>query len=194
MLEEAIVIKDGDRLDERRQRKQEEWGYVKAYRTTWQKRGWKNVLDVNFPGNVDGCRKGHPRQLWTEPSARLLRLFKKSTKFDSEFSHNGCLGSFRRFLIPRFSRGRRTIFCSAIVFVASSNVFAMELQKLGNTEPFMPIVLDKVFKASLLNCFEITVAPGSVIKFETWGSLKKKKKKKKKWRKKERWKKNCITR
>lgn len=90
----------------------------------------------------------------------LLRLFKKSAEFDSEFSHNG------RSLIPPFSlpegrrREKRSDWLGPLSSSRGRNVLAVQLLVAGDTEPFMPIVPDKVFKASSLNCFEITVAPG----------------------------------
>lgn len=95
----AIVIKGGDRLDERRWRKWER--FENGLRTAFGQEpripswGKTSFLDVNFPGNVDGQGRTSlsvvDRNLSLPPSpSLLLRLFKKSTKFDSEFfSHNG---------------------------------------------------------------------------------------------------------
>ncbi|KAK1134595.1 hypothetical protein K0M31_007377, partial [Melipona bicolor] len=67
--------------------------------------------------------------------------------------------SYRRFL----SQERKEIRLALGPLSSSRgrNVLAVQLLVAGDTEPFTPIVPDKVFKASSLNCcFEITVAPG----------------------------------
>lgn len=122
----AIVIKGGDRLDERRWRKWErlENGFENGFRG--QELGGKTfVLDVNFPGNVD--RQGHPCQLWTEthppppPSPQsvfydFLRSQRSSTASSSPSTM--ALGSFfsmKEYLSP-------SPFLSLIVFLAPSKL------------------------------------------------------------------------
>lgn len=104
----AIVIKGGDRLDERRWRKWER--FENGLRTAFGQEpripswGKTSFLDVNFPGNVDGQGRTSlsvvDRNLSLPPSpSLLLRLFKKSTKFDSGvLLAQWTLGS-RRFLV-----------------------------------------------------------------------------------------------
>lgn len=150
----AIVIKDGDRLDERRWRKWErlENGFENGFRG--QELGGKTfVLDVNFPGNVD--RQGHPCQLWTEihpppsPSPQsvfydFLRSQRSSTASSSPSTM--ALGSFfsmKEYLSlplppPPF-----------YLSLSSSRLQSfVVLQGRGwGVGSFMPIALDKVFKA-----------------------------------------------
>lgn len=62
----------------------------------------KNVLDVDFRGWVS--ERTSPSVV-DRTSGRLLRVFKKSRKFDSELSHNGHwdLAAFS-FLVPTLAR------------------------------------------------------------------------------------------
>lgn len=95
----AIVIKGGDRLDERRWRKWERFenGLRTAFGQEPRIPSWKNVVSRRQFSRQRGRPRTYvpvscgqkPPSLPPSPSL-LLRLFKKSTKFDSEFfSHNG---------------------------------------------------------------------------------------------------------
>lgn len=143
----AIVIKGGDRLDERRWRKWERFenGLRTAFGQEPRIPSWKNVVSRRQFSRQRGRPRTYvpvscgqkPPSLPPSPSL-LLRLFKKSTKFDSGvLLAQWTLGS-RRFLVLLDEDIPPTL----------PPLSSSRLQNPPFTRgPFMPIALDKVFKA-----------------------------------------------
>lgn len=141
----AIVIKGGDRLDERRWRK---W---KRLKTVWKRLSgknenpsWKNVVSLRQFSRQRG-REGHPCQLWTEtsPPPPVFYYFLRSRPSSTASSSRTMALGSRRF----FSSLGEDIPPPFHLSLSSSRLQNPPSFCPFTRGPFMPIALDKVFKA-----------------------------------------------